>query len=192
MTGNVTGSHTYSTPGVYTVTLTVTDDIGDSGSSVFQFVVIYDPEGGFVTGGGWIDSPAGSYIAEPSLADKATFGFVSKYQNGANTPTGNTQFSFKVADLKFKSTVYDWLVVAGSNAKLKGDGTINGQGDYGFQLFGFDSDVNTNDFNFDDKFRIKIWDKNNGDAVVYDNNLGQSDDDEPSTILGGGSIIIHS
>ncbi|MFB5631464.1 MAG: PKD domain-containing protein, partial [Nitrosopumilaceae archaeon] len=192
LTGNVTGSHTYSTPGVYTVTLTVTDDIGDSGSSVFQFVVIYDPEGGFVTGGGWIDSPAGSYIAEPSLADKATFGFVSKYQNGANTPTGNTQFSFKVADLKFKSTVYDWLVVAGSNAKLKGDGTINGQGDYGFQLFGFDSDVNTNDFNFDDKFRIKIWDKNNGDAVVYDNNLGQSDDDEPSTILGGGSIIIHS
>ena len=24
--------------------------------SVFQYVVVYDPEGGFVTGGGWIDS----------------------------------------------------------------------------------------------------------------------------------------
>ena len=191
LSGTVTGSHTYSTPGVYTVILTVTDDTGDSGSSTFQFVVIYDPSDGFVTGGGWIDSPEGTYVAEPLLVGKATFGFVSKYQHDANVPTGNTQFSFQVADLKFKSTEYDWLVVAGSNAKFKGIGTINGQGNYGFQLFGFDADVNTNDSHIDDKFRIKIWDKNNGDIVVYDNELGQSEDSEPSTIIGGGSIVIH-
>ena len=191
LSGTVTGSHTYSTPGVYTVTLTVTDDTGDSGSSTFQFVVIYDPSGGFVTGGGWIDSPEGAYVAEPLLVGKATFGFVSKYQQDANVPTGNTQFSFQVADLKFKSTEYDWLVVAGSNAKFKGTGTINGQGNYGFQLFGFDADVNTNDSHLDDKFRIKIWDKNNGDVVVYDNELVQSEAAEPSTIIGGGSIVIH-
>ena len=192
LSGTVTGSHTYSTPGVYTVTLTVTDDNGDFGSSIFQFVVIYDPSGGFVTGGGWIDSPQGAYVLDSSFVGKATFGFVSKYQNGANIPTGNTQFSFKVADLKFKSTEYDWLVVAGSNAKFKGTGTINGQGNYGFQLFGFDADINTNDNKFDDKFRIKIWDKNNGDTVVYDNNIGEAEDSEPSTILGGGSIVIHN
>jgi hypothetical protein len=42
-----------------------------------------------------------------------------------------------------------------------------------------------------DKFRIKIWDKNNGDAVVYDNQMGAGEDADPTTELGGGSIVIH-
>jgi len=41
-----------------------------------------------------------------------------------------------------------------------------------------------------DKFRIKIWDKAN-DTVIYDNQQGASDTDEPATVLGGGSIVIH-
>ena len=43
----------------------------------------------------------------------------------------------------------------------------------------------------DDKFRIKIWDKDNGDKILYDNNLGAEDDANPTTVLGGGSIVIH-
>ena len=59
--GSVNDSHSYSTPGVYTVKLTVTDnDLADSNESVYQYVVVYDPSGGFVTGGGWIHSPAGA------------------------------------------------------------------------------------------------------------------------------------
>ena len=42
-----------------------------------------------------------------------------------------------------------------------------------------------------DKFRIKIWDKNNGDAIVYDNEIGGLDDADPTTVIGGGSIVIH-
>jgi len=30
-----------------------------------------------------------------------------------------------------------------------------------------------------------------GDAVVYDNQMGASDADDPTTALGGGSIVIH-
>ena len=41
-----------------------------------------------------------------------------------------------------------------------------------------------------DRFRIKIWDKATG-SVVYDNQLGASDDEAPTTALGGGSIMIH-
>ncbi|MDX1520570.1 MAG: PKD domain-containing protein, partial [Anaerolineae bacterium] len=63
-------SHTYTEPGVYTVALLVTDDDGGTGESFFQFVVVYDPNGGFVTGGGWIDSPPGAYAADPSLTGK--------------------------------------------------------------------------------------------------------------------------
>src|SRR5688500_2914435 len=42
-----------------------------------------------------------------------------------------------------------------------------------------------------DKFRIKIWDKNNGDAVVYDNKLGAADEDYDAQQISGGSIVIH-
>jgi hypothetical protein len=42
-----------------------------------------------------------------------------------------------------------------------------------------------------DKFRIKIWDKTNNDATVYDNQLNAPDTTDPTTLLGGGSIVIH-
>jgi parallel beta-helix repeat protein len=186
--GSVTGEHTYRNAGVYWVTLTITDDDGGSATRTSeQYVVIYDPAGGFVTGGGWINSPAGAYIPDASLAGKATFGFVSKYQKGATAPSGNTEFQFRVANLNFKSTSYDWLVIAGAQAKYKGSGTINGAGDYGFMLSAVDGAIKKDGV---DKFRIKIWDKASGD-IVYDNEVGVSEDTEPSTAIGGGSIVVH-
>jgi len=180
--GSVTGSHTYTYAGVYTVKVTDTDDDGDSGNSIFQFIVIYDPNGGYVTGVGWINSPAGAYMPNSALTGKATFGFVSKYQKGANVPTGNTEFQFHVANMNFKSTSYDWLVIAGSKAQYKGTGTINGAGEYKFMLTAIDGTP--------DKLRIKIWGKASG-QVVYDNMIGTADDAIPTTVLGGGSIVIH-
>jgi len=41
-----------------------------------------------------------------------------------------------------------------------------------------------------DRFRIKIWDKASG-TVVYDNMLGAAEGANPTTALGGGSIVIH-
>lgn len=187
--GTVSDSHTYTTPGVYTLKLTVSNITGVSAEAVYQYVVVYDPEGGFVTGGGWIDSPAGAYTSDPTLTGKANFGFVSKYKKGANIPTGNTQFRFKAADLDFQSDSYEWLVVAGHKAKFKGSGTINGAGNYGFMLTATDEAL-TPSTNVD-LFRIKIWDKDNGDVVVYDNQMGDPDDAEPTTAIGGGSIVIH-
>ena len=183
------GSHVYDTPGVYTIAMIVTDDDGGSDDEIYQYVVVFDPSGAFVTGGGHIDSPAGAYVADPTLAGRATFGFVSKYKKGANTPSGNTEFKFKAGDLSFRSTAYDWLVVAGAQAKFKGVGAINGGGDYGFQLSARDSDINGGGTS--DAFRIKIWDRSNGDDVVYDNEIGAGDDADPVTALSGGSIQIH-
>jgi YD repeat-containing protein len=182
----ITGTHQYTTPGVYTVKAAVSDNGPATGEAVYQYVVVYDPEGGFVTGGGWINSPAGAYINEPALTGKAIFGFVSKYQKGANIPTGQTQFQFKTADLNFYSTSYDWLVVSGSKAQFKGTGTINGAGEYGFMLSAIDGDLKGEP----DKFRIKIWDKAT-DIVVYDNQSGEEENADPSTLIGGGNIIIH-
>ena len=171
--GSVNDSHSYSVPGVYTVMLSVADDDSGVDEAVYQYVVVYDPSGGFVTGGGWIDSPAGAYADNLDLTGKASFGFVAKYKKGANVPDGNTQFQFKSGNLNFHSTSYEWLVVAGNKAQFKGEGTINGEGSYKFMIWADDDSPDT--------FRIQISGDN---GVVYDNGSQQS--------LGGGSIKVHN
>jgi hypothetical protein len=187
--GQCVGTHYYSRAGVYTVEVEVVDDSGGADLDTFEFVVIYDTAGGFVTGGGWLHSPEEAYKANPALAGEANFGFVSKYKNGATTPTGNTQFRYKAGDLNFHSTSYDWLVIAGHQAKYKGVGTINGTGNYGFMLSAIDANLTpSTDV---DLFRIRIWDKDNADFVVYDNQMATGEDADPTTAIGGGSIVIH-
>ncbi|HET7456053.1 MAG TPA: MBG domain-containing protein [Gemmatimonadaceae bacterium] len=187
--GTISRSYQYLTPGVYSVTVSVSDKVNTTPvTRTFQYVVVYDPNGGFVTGGGWINSPAGAYAPNPALAGKATFGFVSKYTNGATVPTGNTEFQFQEGSFNFKSTSYEWLTIAGARAQYKGSGTINGSGDYGFLLTATDGDVNGGGGS--DKFRMKVWNKSTG-AIIYDNQTGSSDTADPTTLLGGGSIVIH-
>ena len=192
--GLATATYTFTAAGVYTVKLTVNDSCGGTGTAdqigeMNLLVVVYDPSAGFVTGGGWINSPAGAYVADPTLTGKANFGFVSKYQKGANVPTGNTEFQFQAATFNFHSTVYQWLVVSGAKAQYKGTGTVNGSGNYGFLLTATDGDVSGG--GGVDKFRIKLTDANG--VVVYDNNRGGSDDIDQANpqAIGGGSIVIH-
>lgn len=185
--GFVNGSHTYTSAGVYTVTLTVTDKDGGTGISTYVYAV-YDPNGGFVTGGGWINSPAGAYVAGSGMTGVINFGFVSKYHKGDSVPTGNTEFQLKDGSLNFHSTSSDWLVISDNKARYKGSGTINGTGDYGFILTATDGQYNDN--TAPDLFRIKITNKTDG-SVVYDNQMNAADDADPTTVIGGGSLVIH-
>lgn len=183
-------SHTYTNPGVYTIMFIVTDDDGGSDSKTMEsYIVVYDPNCGFVTGGGWIIALPGSYSANPDLTGRCNFGFVSKYKKGHSIPEGNTEFQFQIADLNFHSNAYEWLVIAGPKAMYRGVGTINGHGNYGFILTGIDGQINGG--GGIDKFRIKIWDKDQNDMIVFDNNLGAPDDQNPSTVISGGQITIH-
>jgi GH25 family lysozyme M1 (1,4-beta-N-acetylmuramidase) len=182
--------HTYLAAGVYAVTATVTAPDGETATGFFNYVVIYDPTVGFITGGGWIDSPPGALTADMAAAGPATFGFVSKYQKGANAPTGQTEFQFALADFDFHSTSYQWLVISGAKGQFKGSGTINGLGAYDFLLTATDGQLPGG--GGVDKFRIKISDPMGG--VIYDNVPGAPIDinsANPEAIVEG-QIIIHS
>jgi parallel beta-helix repeat protein len=185
--GTVTGSHAYSVDGVYTVTLTVTNNGGGSAQSVFNYVVVFNPSAGFVTGGGWFNSPAGAYAANPTLTGQANVGLNAKYKSGSTVPSGNTEFQFPAANLNFHATSYDWLVINGNQAQYQGSGTINGAGNYGFLVTAQDNGGTTPDL-----LRLKIWDKNNNNAVVYDTQPGAATTAAPTTPLGGGRIQIHT
>jgi len=175
--------HSYIAAGIYNVCLTVNDGSLDS-EPACTMAVAYDPSAGFVTGGGWITSPAGAYKEDEDLSGKATFGFVSKYQKGASVPTGTTAFQFDLAGLAFSSQSYEWLVVnqGATNAQFKGSGLINGAADpngnpYKFMIWAGDDSPDT--------FRIRIWYETGGEEnVVYDNDAAQA--------IGAGNIVVHT
>jgi len=189
--------HLYTEPGVYPISVTIPDGSGvHFQTGVFEYAVVYDPSGGFVTGGGWINSPSGAYTPNDTVdldvTGKAHFGFVSKYKKGQSAPDGTTNFRFSAGNLEFEATVYDWMIIAGARARYKGEGTVNdGPELYKFVVTALDADVSGSGIT-QDGFRIKIW-QEDGDAeiVLYDNGLG-ADSTGGTTPLGGGSITVHA
>lgn len=172
--GSATGSHTYTSAGVYTVLLTITDDDFASGTNQFMYIVVYNPSGGFLTGAGRFNAPTGSIPANPGESGMTNFGANAKYVN--STLTGSTRLNFRNGQyvFGFDSTSYDWLVITNGNlAQLHGSGTVNGIGNYTFELTVLD--------NAPDTIRMQIWDSTN--TVVYDNNTSS---------LTNGNVEVHN
>jgi hypothetical protein len=187
--GACSATHAFAASSVYEVRVTIADDDGASVTDAYRYVVVYDAAAGFVTGGGWITSPAGAYAPNAALTGKATFGFVSKYKSGSSVPTGNTEFQFKAADLSFRSTSYEWMVISGAKVRYRGVGQVNGAGTFGFELTAWDGQEPGG--GGVDRFRLQVWDSNRGNAMLYDNQMGAEQGAEPTTAIGGGSIVIH-
>jgi hypothetical protein len=164
--------------GVYIVCVRAADAPHNSSSSCAPILAIYDPDGPFVTGSGWI----------PSAAGKLEFDFDAKYHNGSTIPSGDTDVDLQDANMHFQSTSYDWLVVSGNRAQLQGSGKINGSGNYGILLTAIDGKVT--DENRTDTVRVKIWNKTGG-AIIFDNVPTATDIESAGTDLGGGNITIH-
>ncbi|WP_146904323.1 MBG domain-containing protein, partial [Adhaeribacter aerolatus] len=174
--------------GVYTVRAVAGAECSES----IAYLPIYDPNGGFVTGGGWIESPvvpatstACSTCSYMRVGGKANFGFVAKYKKGLTEVDGNTEFNFKAGDLNFKSSSLTAasLVVTPTKAIYKGVGSINGTEGYTFMVSAIDGSP--------DKFRIKIWETNNTANIVYDNQAGAAENADAAMAIGGGSIVIQ-
>jgi len=92
---------------------------------------------------------------------KANFGFVSKYEKGKNVPSGQTECRWPI--FNFHSTSYDWLVIAGPKARYKGNGIVNGTGNYGFMLTAVDGSINGGGGT--DMFRMRSGYRNRATAI---------------------------
>ncbi|MBP6179907.1 MAG: hypothetical protein KA480_16415, partial [Anaerolineales bacterium] len=155
----------------------------------YDYVVVYDPNGGFVTGGGWINSPAGAYLDDPTAVGKGKFGFVAKYvKNGVLK--SEAEFELEANDFHFHSDNAQWLTLNGSNARFQGTGTVEESTHrYGFLITVIDGQAVGG--GGVDKFRLRIWDMDNGNAIVYDNQLGAPVTASPTMPIGKGNIVIH-
>ncbi|WP_166637255.1 HYR domain-containing protein, partial [Algoriphagus boseongensis] len=187
---NFAAEYAYSQAGVYQIQLVLVDVCGNEWTALTDLAVIFDPNGGFITGGGWIWSPKGAYLNDPDLEGRANFGFVAKYRKGSNRVDGNTEFQFKNGDLNFNSSSHEdmSLVIAGAKGIYKGTGKINGVEGYSFMVSAIDGALKESTES--DKFRIKIWETISGNTV-YDNQLGSSDFADANTEISGGNIVIH-
>ena len=166
-------SHIYTAVGIYDVGLTVTDN-SSAQSSDTTMAVVYDPDTGSATGGGWFWSAQGNLKRDLESEGKATFGFVVKYKQEA--AAGNLEFQYHVGDINLKSGDMTWLVVSSTNAKFQGEGTINGESLYTFRVLAKEGEP--------DEFTIRIWEGTDTEAdPIYQAIHAQ---------LGGGNIIIHN
>lgn len=156
--GTVSGSHVYVAAGVYTVTVTVTDQWGNAGAGTTT-VVVYDRAAGFVTGGGTIQSPAGALRSNPLQTGKGAFALAVSYPSGGNRPEGAFGFALQGAPFVVSSTRFDWLVVSGSTATFAGPVQVGGAG-------GYRAVVKVTDRGKADTFHLVVSDASG--AVVYD------------------------
>lgn len=210
--GSVAGTHAFTSPGTYAVSVTVWDDDGGSvvGTASAR-VVVFDGGTGFVTGGGWINSPGNAYTpdnpSDAALAGKAEFGFVVRKRPSDPAPTGSTEFQVRLrrtgtnrgcddrrddgwsreTSLEFKSVSYSSLTVTGaSKAVFRGTGRVDGASGYEFLV----SVIDGRSTHTADRFRIKIWKTSTG-QVLYDSQAGAADGADAAAAVSGGSIVIH-
>ncbi len=204
---DVAGTHLYEEAGVYSVTVQVEHGGGYVQTAQFEFVVVYDPDGGFVTGGGWFDSPAAAYTPDDGTdlsddqAGKASFGFVSKYKRGRSAPSGNASFRLETADFRFRSLEHEWLVISDARARFQGIGlfetsrlaSITSASPSWTLMSTTTTPSKRTASAFASGPKISTRSALGDEYVLYDNGDGRADglDDGGTTGLGGGSIVIH-
>lgn len=159
-------SHVYTAAGVYPVSVTVTDDDGASAQAAAGTVVVYDPAAGRLTGGGWIASGSGP----------VHFTVQAKYAGGSSVPEGNLQLRIGTAAVRFTADAYEWLVVNGPQAQLRGTGRLGNSGGFSFLLTALDD-------GHSDRLGIRIWNTATG-AVVHDSG-------NTPVPLSGGDLQLH-
>jgi len=117
----------FSTTGLHDFCVQGTDVAGNVGIYNCVVLAVFDPSGGFSTGGGGTNSPAGADLANPSGSGPVTFGFNVKYLPHDTVPSGDVEFHYDAGNINFKSTGFDFLVVTSEpRAQIQGTGTING------------------------------------------------------------------
>ena len=181
--GTYTGECTYTSPGVYTVRVTVSDDDGGvSAPASFESVVVLAPVGGSVTAAGFYDMPGQG-------DRKAHFTFHATSLPGEGTmPNGTVKLWIPTRDLDFVSTAVEMLVVSGDRAQFWGTGTLNGA-TARFRITAVDGQMGAHNANAD-AVRVELWDVTG--ALVYDSQPGAARDAPVTQTIEGGNIQIHS
>jgi hypothetical protein len=151
--------------GLYKIAATIDSNYYTADSSKEAILAVYDPEGSFVTGGGWL-IPEGS-------TGKVNFGFEVKYKNDG-TLKGNLMIKDHNSGTDYRATDFTYLVISANKAYFSGNLEIDGEGAYSFTATMED---NGSPGKNNDKFSIDIL--VNGEHIVF------------NELIDNGNIVIH-
>jgi formylglycine-generating enzyme required for sulfatase activity len=163
-------------PAIYMIQVT----LGCSEYTASAILVVYNPEGGFATGGGWLVPEDDGINTHPNL--KAHFGFSVEYKDSLEDPNGSLEFRYQDDYVNLESTLIERLVVTGGKiAQFKGWAVVNGVPGNWFFVKAID---NGSPGKNNDIFEIKIWFP------------GVDPEGDPSERAGGviraGNIVVHT
>ncbi|HEV7990904.1 MAG TPA: PKD domain-containing protein, partial [Gemmatimonadaceae bacterium] len=174
---SASATHAYAAAGFYSVTVTVRDDEGAS-AVTHASIIVYDAAAGRLTGAGWITNTAGA---------KTTFGVDVRYA-GRSTPSGIvTLLAAQGAIYAVEGTSFDWMVVQGAVANVRGSGRLANGTPVGFLIAARDGKVAGDRI---DRVRVKLWNLSTG-VVLFDSEPGAPDSAPPAGTLGGGNVALH-
>ena len=161
-------------PAIYDVEVSLTS----SDALAHAFLVVYNPDGGFATGGGWIMPENNGLNTYPNV--RANFGFNAKYKKGR--PTGHIEFCYKDGYIDLKSSSIEQLVITGGKiAQFKGWASVNGVDGNWFFAKAID---NGEPGKGNDVFDIKVWAPGVDPEGDYTDRAGG--------VLQGGNIVVHT
>ena len=108
---------------------------------------------------------------------KGNFGFSVKYLKKANNIQGQALYVYRSGDVvtRVKSNAMQWLVISGNTAVFRGKATVNGAGNYTFEITVVDNGEPGNG----DTFAIKI--RRPDGTLLHE---------VPATTLGGGNVVV--
>lgn len=187
--GTALADHVYTAAGIYTVSITLSDDKGATATASYGGdVVVYAPAGGFATGAASVDSPAGALPGNPAATGKANLILTAKYTAGAGAPTGSVNFNFPRANLRFRSDALVWMVRNGGTAIVRALGSLGGVP--GYEILVSASDGQFGGASGVDLVRVKITEQASG-SVIYDTQSGDPIVADPLLPVSGGNISVH-
>lgn len=140
-------------------------------------LVVYNPDGGFAIGGGWIMPEDDGTNTHPNV--RAIFGFNAKYKR--DDPSGIVGFRYTDNHIDLKSSSIEQFVITGGKiVQIKGWASVNNTEGYWFFVKGIDNGEPGNE----DFFDIKIW--------APDENPEDYPTDRASGVLMGGDILVYT
>lgn len=172
-------THSYTRPGIYTVTAKVVDGNGAS-VDVSRQVVAYQPGKGMAAGAGAFISPLAASKAPLRHTGKARFLFIAPAVGAqpasaaAFSPAAPGSLHFDAGDLDFVSKDLRRVAAQGAQSRFEGSGTLNGKGGYRFALAATASNAAGGE---PGRIKLRIWhlDRATGKEVVAYDNSGADD-----------------
>ncbi|MFD3003042.1 SBBP repeat-containing protein [Pontibacter toksunensis] len=194
-------------PNAYKLSVTYGGKEGCPSQTSALYVHVYDPEAGFVSGGGSSDSPTHADYELMQRGGELYWGFVAKYRKEKQV-IGSALVILETGPSIFRSTSVEdgSLVISGNSAFFKGKGVLLYQRGldvridnrrFGYLIAATDGQLGTN--TGPDRLRLKIWvineDGTEG-SIVYDNQVSCTsasldNNARPCDAIDKGNVIIH-